>query len=150
MDGSSAQADDDAVITGYLVRVRKAARHLPRGRREWVIAHIGDRLADALEANDGANQDVRATLARFGQPRAVVLAVDGHNPGAEASWLEYAAILLVLAGGVLWRRHRARWRDKSELNTPAGSTAARSRRKSSSRWYILGISSAGILESLAR
>ncbi len=124
MHPDSAQPSDDAVITNYLVRVRRAARRLPRGRRDWVIAKIGDRLADTIEANDGGSRDVRATLVRFGQPRDVVLAVDGHNPGAEASWLEYAAILLVLAGGVLWRpawlagvtllwvSPRWRWQDK--------------------------------------
>jgi hypothetical protein len=244
-----------------------------------VITQVGDRLADALEADDGgtpdarsdARSDVRAAVARLGEPKDVVLAVDGHVPGTEASWLEYAAVLLVLAGGVLWRaawlvgltllwvsprwrwpdkllatlvwpgglivanllagrysvtslvasggpgffrprastihylinstlghpplrhllvnpaggstaragrrplatagsaarlasdgsraggprcyrlrRQSARRRDKSEVNTPAGSTAARSRRKSSSRGYILGISSAGTRESLAR
>jgi len=103
MDDVSPQADDDAVISGYLIRVRKTARRLPRGRREWVITQVGDRLAVALEANDGGRRDVRAALARFGEPKDVVLALDGHVPGTEASWMEYVAVLLVLAGGVLWK-----------------------------------------------
>jgi hypothetical protein len=103
MDGGSPQADDDAVISNYLKRVRRAARLLPRGRREWVITQVGERLADVLETSDGGTRDVRAALARFGEPKDVVLAVDGHLPGTEASWVEYAAVLLVLAGGVLWK-----------------------------------------------
>lgn len=272
-----AVTEDDELLADYLIRVRKAARRLPRDRRDWVITQVGDRLADALGADDDgtpdAQADVGAAVARLGEPKDVVLAVDGHVPGTEASWLEYAAVLLVLAGGVLWqaawlagltllrvsprwrwpdkllatlvwpggliaanllagrysvtslvapggpgffrprastihyllnstlghpplrhllvlllaavppvlvavrllrrarrpdspqtaakaaalpgcchrlRRQSARRRDKSEVNTPAGSTVARSRRKSSSRGYILGISSAGIRESLAR
>jgi len=100
--GTGARAEDDALLVDYLLRVRKAARRLPRGQREWVITQIGDQLADALEADDGGTRDVRAAVARFGEPKDVVLALDGHVPGTEASWLEYAAVLLVLAGGVLW------------------------------------------------
>jgi len=103
MDGASPQADDDAVITSYLLRVRKAARRLPRGRREWVSTQVGDRLAEALEADDGGTRDVGAVLRQFGEPKAVVLAVDGHAPGTEARWMEYVALLLVLVGGVLWK-----------------------------------------------
>jgi hypothetical protein len=102
MDDGSPQVDDDAVIRSYLIRVRRAARHLPRGRRDWVITQVGDRLAGAIQADDGGTRDVRAALARFEEPKNVVLAVDGHVPGTEASWLEYVAVLLVLAGGVLW------------------------------------------------
>src|SRR5260221_9531759 len=89
MDDGSPQAHDDAVITSYLIQVRRAARRLPRRRAG----------------------------------------------GSHRHWLP---------------PHRARRRDKSEGNTPAGSTAARSRRKSSNRWYILGISSARVLKVLAR
>jgi hypothetical protein len=101
--GSGARTEDDALLMDYLIRVRKAARRLPRGRREWVITQVSDRLAHAVQANDGGTRDARATLARFGEPRDVVLAVDGHVPGTEASWMEYTAVLLVLAGGVLWK-----------------------------------------------
>lgn len=101
--GTGPPVEDDTLLADYLLRVRRAARRLPRGRREWVITKVGDRLADALETNDGGTRDVRAALARFGEPRDVVLAVDGHVPGTEASWMEYTAVLLVLAGGVLWK-----------------------------------------------
>ena len=138
MDGGSPQADDDAVITNYLIRVRKAAWRLPRGRRDWVVTQVGDRLADALETNDGGTRDVRAVVARFGEPKDVVLAVDGHVPGTEARWMEYIALLLVLVGGVLWKpawlagvtllwvSPRWRWPDKllATLVWPGGLSAA--------------------------
>ena len=138
MDGGSPQADDDVVIANYLIRVRKAARSLPRGRRDWVIKQIGDRLADVLETGDGGTRDVSAVLRQFGEPKDVVLAVDGHVPGTEARWMEYVALLLVLVGGVLWRpawlagvtllwvSPRWRWPDKllATLVWPGGLSVA--------------------------
>jgi hypothetical protein len=132
------QADDDSSIATYLSRARKAARHLPRVRREWVMAQVGDRLADALEGSEASGRPMSAVLASFGDPRDVVLAVDGHVPGAEARWMEFVAVLLVLAGGVLWRpawligvvllwvSPRWRWPDKllATLIWPGGLFAA--------------------------
>jgi hypothetical protein len=100
---TAGEADDDASIASYLGRVRKAARHVPRGRREWVMAQVGDRLAEALEGTEAGSRPMSAVLASFGQPRDVVLAIDGHVPGTEARWMEFAAVLLVLVGAVLWR-----------------------------------------------
>jgi hypothetical protein len=138
MDGASPQADDDAVITSYLLRVRRAARRLPRSRREWVVTQVGDRLSEALEADNGGTRDVSAVLRQFGEPKDVVLAVDGHVPGTEARWMEYVALLLVLVGGVLWRpawlagvtllwvSPRWRWPDKllATLVWPGGLSVA--------------------------
>lgn len=102
MDADSAQVpDDDAIIASYIAGVHKAARPLPRDRRERVIAQAADRLSDTLEARreDGGG----AAMARLGDPAEIVRAIDGHLPGAEARWMEFAAVALVLAGGILWR-----------------------------------------------
>jgi hypothetical protein len=101
--GEAGEAGDDASIASYLGRVRKAARFLPRGRREWVMAQVGDRLAEALEGSEAGGRPMSAVLASFGQPGDVVLAVDGHVPGTEARWMEFVAVLLVLVGAVIWR-----------------------------------------------
>ena len=98
--------DDDAILADYLLRVGKAARRLPRGRREWVVSQIGDRLAQALD--DGAGgaggaggvSGVATVLAQFGAPAALVQAVDGHVPGDEARWADYLAVLLLVIGGI--------------------------------------------------
>ena len=92
MGADSAQAaDDDAIIADYLTRVRPAGRRRrQRGRqRGW----------PRCERGGGAS----AAVVRLGDPAALVRAIDGHVPGTEARWLELAAVLLVLAGGVLWR-----------------------------------------------
>jgi hypothetical protein len=102
-DEADQDDSDDSIIASYLGRVRKAARHLPRGRHEWVMAQVGDRLAEALEGSAADGRPTSAVLASFGQPRDVVLAIDGHVPGTEARWMEFVAVLLVLVAAVIWR-----------------------------------------------
>ena len=139
MDADSAHvADDDAIIASYIAGVHKAARQLPRDRREWVIAQAAGRLADSLEAGGKDGRGAGAAMARLGDPAELVLAIDGHRPGVEARWMEFAAVLLVLAGGILWRpawligvtlvwvSPRWRWPDKllATLVWPGGLVAA--------------------------
>ena len=105
--GSVQESDDDALIGAYLVRVRRAARRLPQGRRECVIARTGDLIREALDASTieapdshrSDNHDVQGILARLGEPRDIVQAVDGHVPGDEAHWPDYLAVLLLVTGG---------------------------------------------------
>ncbi len=93
MDADSGQlANDDAVIAGYLARVRRAARQLPGGRRDWVIAQAGDRLADELVASGDDGRAAAAAVARLGDPAGLVRAIDGHAPGTEARWMEFVAV----------------------------------------------------------
>ena len=139
MDADSTQpADADAIIASYLTRIRKATRHLPGGRRGWVIAQAGDRLASALEADDEVDHGPSTAVALLGDPADLVRAIDGHVPGTEARWMEFAAVLLVLAGGVAWRpawlvgltllwvSPRWRWPDKllASVVWPGGLVAA--------------------------
>jgi hypothetical protein len=98
--GSGGRVDEDALLADYLIRVRRAARRLPRGRREWVIGRAGDRIAMALDADHAAAPDVTAILTRLGEPQLLVQSVDGHVPGDEARWADYLAVLLLVIGGI--------------------------------------------------
>jgi len=96
-----ARADEDALLADYLIRVRRAARRLPRGRREWVIGRAGDRIAIALDADEADAPDVATILTRLGEPQELVQSVDGHVPGDEARWADYLAVLLLVIGGIV-------------------------------------------------
>jgi hypothetical protein len=94
------RTDEDALLADYLIRVRRAARRLPRGRREWVIGRAGDRIAIALDADQADAPDVSAILTRLGEPQELVQSLDGHVPGDEARWADYVAVLLLVIGGI--------------------------------------------------
>jgi hypothetical protein len=104
------RVDEDVLLANYLIRVRRAARRLPRDRREWVIGRAGDRIALALDAADDTGQadgadvtpDVSAVLLRLGEPTELVQSLDGHVPGDEARWVEYLAVLLLVIGGLAY------------------------------------------------
>ena len=98
--GSVERSEDDALLADYLIRVRRAARRLPRARREWVIGRAADRIAMALDADAADAPEVAAILTRFGEPQQLVQSVDGHIPGDEARWAEYLAVLLLVIGGI--------------------------------------------------
>ncbi len=101
MDSESGErTDEDALLADYLIRVRRAARRLPRGRREWVIGRAGDRIAIALDADQADAPDVSAILTRLGEPQELVQSLDGHVPGDEARWADYLAVLLLVIGGI--------------------------------------------------
>ncbi|HEX9032498.1 MAG TPA: hypothetical protein VF834_11680 [Streptosporangiaceae bacterium] len=89
---------------------------------------------------------MNALLGRLGNPKAVVRAIDGHVPGTEARWMEFLAIGLMLAGGLLgqvggvtggsgwllgivllWVSPRWQWQDKllATLVWPGGLLVAR-------------------------
>ncbi|MDR2984740.1 MAG: hypothetical protein LBV34_07855 [Nocardiopsaceae bacterium] len=98
--GSGERAEEDVLLADYLIRVRRAARRLPRARREWVIGRAGDRISVALDADDADAPDVAAILRRLGEPQRLVQSVDGHVPGNEARWADYLAGLLLGIGGI--------------------------------------------------
>jgi hypothetical protein len=119
---ASALTADEALIANYLQRVGKAARHLPPARREHVTPEIAARVFEAVDADKA---DLATVLAGLGNPRDFVRAVDGHVPGTGTGWMEPAAALLVLVGGLirggvgwaaglalLWASPRWRWPDK--------------------------------------
>jgi hypothetical protein len=98
--GAGERTDEDALLADYLIRVRRAARRLPRGRREWVIGRAGDRIAVALGADHADAPDVAAILTGLGEPQLLVQSVDGHVPGDEARWADNLAVLLLVIGGI--------------------------------------------------
>ncbi|MGN6677247.1 MAG: hypothetical protein ACTHKL_05630 [Streptosporangiaceae bacterium] len=98
--GAGGRAAEDALLADYLIRVRRAARRLPRARREWVIGRAGDRIAMALDADDDDTPGVMVVLTRLGEPQQLVQSLDGHIPGDEARWADYLAVLLLVIGGI--------------------------------------------------
>ncbi len=173
-------AGDDALVHDYLTRSRKAAWYLPRDRRELVLRQVADRIAGALAPAQtepvthqahgtqppseptqplSSTGDVADLLAKLGKPKDLVRAIDGF-PGTEAGWLEYAAIILVLFGGLffslgwviglvlLWVSARWRWQDKllATLVWPGGLLVARLLME---HYLINSVSSAGARGSVS-
>lgn len=85
----------------YLERLRNAARSLPRGRRDDLLADIESHLAESAPA--GASEaEVRTALDRLGDPDQIVAAErDDDEPQQERGRLEWTAIILLLVGGVV-------------------------------------------------
>jgi hypothetical protein len=84
----------------YLKRLRDAARSLPRGRRDDLLADIESHLAESAPA--GASEaDVRTALDRLGDPDDIVAAEQEGEPQRRRGALEWGAIILLLVGGVV-------------------------------------------------
>src|SRR5258708_30274328 len=88
---SVAPSGGDALIGDYLSRLRKAAWYLPRERRDWVLAQVGDRIAAAIESQDPDDADIRGVLAGLGNPRAVARPGGGPFPRPAAPGSGHAA-----------------------------------------------------------
>jgi len=73
------RAPGDELITDYLIRARRVSRRLPRRRREWVIAMVGDRIAAALETSESSAQETGADAQTSS---AVEIGADPHTSGA--------------------------------------------------------------------
>jgi hypothetical protein len=84
----------------YLKRLRDAARSLPRGRRDDLLADIESHLAESAPA--GASEaDVRTALDRLGDPDDIVAAEQEGEPKRRRGPLEWGAIILLLIGGII-------------------------------------------------
>jgi uncharacterized membrane protein len=85
----------------YLERLRNAARSLPRGRRDDLVADIESHLAESAPAG-APEADVRTALDRLGDPDQIVAAErDDDEPQQRRGRLEWTAIILLLVGGVV-------------------------------------------------
>lgn len=84
----------------YLKRLRNAARSLPRGRRDDLLADIESHLAESA-ALGASEADVRTALDRLGDPDQIVAAEQDGEPGQRRGPLEWGAIILLLVGGVV-------------------------------------------------
>ena len=119
--------DDDQLVAGYLRQLRRAARTLPRSRRQELIqeitAHIAEARAAATAQGPGG-ETVPAILDQLGDPADIVQASGGAATAGRAGGLEITAVILLLAGGLLfvigwvagcvmlWASPRWRWTDK--------------------------------------
>jgi hypothetical protein len=82
----------------YLKRLKKAARRLPRARRAELLEEIEAHLSEALPP--GASEaEARDVLERLGEPEQIVAEAAPAEP--RAGWQEWAAIPLLLIGGLL-------------------------------------------------
>jgi hypothetical protein len=84
----------------YLRRLRRAARGLPRDRREELIAEITGHLVEAVPP-DASDHEARGVLARLGSPEEIVEAErpSGSGRGDRRTWREWAAVTLLPLGG---------------------------------------------------
>lgn len=106
-------------LDGYLRRLRRAARGLPRSRRRELIAQIQSHVAEACEAGVPAEDALRD----LGEPEAIAAAAQGPARTGLGG-RDAAAIVLLLCGGfiagigwlagvvLLWTSPRWRWTDK--------------------------------------
>jgi hypothetical protein len=89
------------LASSYLERLRDAARSLPRGRRDELLADIESHLAESAPA-DAPEAQVRNALDRLGDPDQIVAAEHGDDePKRRRGPVEWGAIILLLAGGVV-------------------------------------------------
>lgn len=130
---------DDELAAAYLRRLRRAARTLPRARRQELIDEIAEHIAQARASGaasppggPGGPAALRNTLERLGEPADIVAAAGGAVRAARPGGLEVAAVTLLLTGGIvgviagipgvivgwgagvvlLWVSPRWRWPDK--------------------------------------
>jgi hypothetical protein len=127
---------DDELVAAYLRRLRRAARALPRARRQELIDEIAEHIAQARAAGatsaPGRSAALRDALERLGEPADIVAAAGGAVRAARPGGLEVAAVALLLTGGIaglvagipgvsvgwgagvvlLWVSPRWRWPDK--------------------------------------
>lgn len=91
------------LVAGYLDRLRRDARRLPRAEREELLSDIEAHLAEATDA-EMSDAEVLTVLDRLGEPEQIV---DAQQPvRADVSDRrgvhEWAAIMMLLFGGFLF------------------------------------------------
>jgi hypothetical protein len=96
---------DDELVAAYLRRLRRAARALPRARRQELVDEIAEHIADArasgAQSGEGGSAALRNALERLGEPPDIIAAAGGPVRGGRPGGLEIAAVALLLAGGML-------------------------------------------------
>jgi uncharacterized membrane protein len=88
----------------YLKRLKKAARHLSRARRNELIGEIESHLTEALPAS-ASEIEARNVLERLGEPAEIVAEAEPGSreaPEARAGIRESLAVSLLLFGGLLF------------------------------------------------
>lgn len=87
----------------YLLRLRRAGRGLPAGRRHELIAEIEAHLSEAIDPN-ASDAQALTVLDRLGEPEAIVAAEtpDRGELPERGGTHEWAAIILLLLGGFIF------------------------------------------------
>jgi hypothetical protein len=96
---------DDELVAAYLRRLRRAARVLPRARRQQLVDEIAEHIAQARASaavpGEGGSEALRHALERLGEPRDIVAAAGGGSVRtARPAGLDVAAVALLLTGGI--------------------------------------------------
>jgi hypothetical protein len=87
---------------GWLHELERAAAVLPPAERRELVADLRAHLTEAL-APDAGEAEVRIVLDRLGDPQQIVAEAGGPEPeSSRRGKLEWSAIVLVLAGGLLY------------------------------------------------
>jgi HAAS len=92
----------DPLIPDYLQRVRTAGRQLSRDSRDELVAQLEEHLRDAAPSGS-SHTEVLEALDQLGEPEAIVAEESRRLgiPPVRAGGREWAAILLLLVGGVI-------------------------------------------------
>ena len=95
--------DPEPQITGYLKRLDRELRQLPRERRREVVNEIAAHIAQAREATPIESEaDLLTLLDRIGQPDEIAAETSERVDGPERSiGNEISAIVLLLVGGFI-------------------------------------------------
>jgi len=97
--------DADRLVDAYLEYLRKAAEPLPANRRTELVEDVTAHIAEERAAGVSSEAEVRAMLARLGDPDELVAAstdglvlVDRYRPRIRAR--EVVTLLLLMFGGL--------------------------------------------------
>jgi hypothetical protein len=94
----------DALVERYLERLRAELADVPRSRRDELVEQITEHIAVArAELPTGGEAEVRSLLERIGDPAAIAEEARERRerPAPQRRWLEVAALVLLLVGGVI-------------------------------------------------
>jgi uncharacterized membrane protein len=93
----------DQLVAGYLKRLDKALRDLPRDRRKDLLDEISGHIAEArgdLETESEAT--IRTLLDRLGEPEDIAAeAEERYGTRSKGTALDIATLILLLIGGVV-------------------------------------------------
>ena len=101
---------DDELVAGYLRRLKRASRRLPRPVRRELMEEITGHIAEARAAgggpagDDSAGDDsavLRTVLEQLGDPRDIARAAAAGVRADRPGWREITAVALLLGGGLL-------------------------------------------------